>query len=238
MSIEVIEYSGVERQVQHLPIGSLRDYGVNPHDEPMFRVIWSESRRAICGGNHKTYDKSAGGPSNDAALLIYGRDPNQIREEAGYKWVPLYPGVRAWVLEKWQSPFQFTGMGPEQYDREYRDPATNLLELGPYPIRGDYSHSYTFPAGHEPGRSKVIEVINWVEAGRNYTLNEHQVAIQQSYDMREKDWERQNQDRQRDARRVGNGNPINITPGKRTEPVIRHTAEELDLPIRHGAFTG
>ncbi|HEY2496561.1 MAG TPA: hypothetical protein VGK24_05790 [Candidatus Angelobacter sp.] len=235
--IEVIEYNGVERLVQHLPIGSLKDYGTNAYGEAIWRVVWAESHLAICGGLHRSYDKAAGGASKDVVVRQNkGRDPNQLKAEAAYKWLPLYPGVHAWVLEQWKSAISFTGMTREMFELEYRDVETGLLELGPYPDRGEYAHSYTFPAGYTPGRDRVVETIHWVEAGWNCTLGEHKEAILKENTVREKDWERRNVDAQRDARRVGNGHALNLTPGKRTTPNFNKTADELGLVRRPGPF--
>jgi hypothetical protein len=232
---------GNQKTIQHLPIDSISHYGTNPFGGSIYRVVWSDSRLAISGGAHKVYE---GKPSNDATLVIRGKDPNLLRTEVGYKYVPLYPAAKnsqrfpCWVLEKWKSGISFTGMTESMWNVMYTDPETGLLELGPYPSRGEYESCYLFPKLQHPGYLKVCEVISWVEAGGNYTLAEHRQAILSEHAKREKDWERKNVDAQRDARRIGRGAPINLTPGKRTEPNFKHSADELGLVRKPGPFVG
>ena len=215
----------------HLPIGSMKPFGTNPYDEAIYRVIWSESRYVQSGGKHIVYD---GAPSNDNVVNRRGKDPNQVREEIGYKWVPLYPGIKAWVLEKWKSAFSFTGMSPDTWNWQTKDLETGLLEMGPYPSRGDYSHCYTFPA--QPGRMVVMEVIQMIEAGGNFTFAEHRQAIQNEQDKKQKDWENRYEARAIDARPVGGIRPVNLRPGKKSPEQkvnFKKAAEEVGIRPHH-----
>lgn len=228
---------GDRRTLQHLPIGSLKVFGTNPYGEAVWRVIWSESRDAMSGGKHVIYD---GRPSNDNVVNELGKDPNQLREWIGYKWVPLYPGIKAWILEQWLSGFGFTLMTPEMFNFQYKDKETGLLELGPYPDRGDYQDAYTFPA--EPGLSRIAEVISWVVAGKGYTQEEHKQAILAEKAVKDKDWSNRYEARHMDARPVGGNRPINLRPGKKSaEQKINFakSAEQAGInPAHRGVSTG
>ncbi len=219
---------GHDVPLAHLPIGSLKVFGTNPYDEPLWRVIWSDSRYAMSGGKHVIYD---GQPSNDNVVNARGKDPNQLREEIGYKWLPLYPEIHAWVLERWMSPIAFTGMTPEMWAFQYKDPATGLLELGPYPSRGDYKDSFVFPA--EPGWSAVATAISWAETGRNFTYEEHRQAGLREKAEERKDWSNNYDACWLDARPVGGNNPINLRPGKKSpERKINFKKAAEDVGIR------
>lgn len=228
---------GNEKPLQHLPIGSMKPFGMNHFDEAIYRVIWSGSRYVMSGGKHLIYD---GKPSNDNVVNALGKDPNQVRAEVGYKWVPLYPGIEAWVLEKWKSAISFTGMTPENWDWQTKDLETGLLEMGPYPSRGDYSHCYTFPA--TPGRMVVMEMIQMIEAGGNYTHAEHRQAILAEKAVKDKDWSNRYEARHMDARPVGGNRPINLRPGKKSaEQKINFakSAEQAGInPSHRGVSTG
>jgi hypothetical protein len=222
---------GHNKPLQHLPIGSIKPFGTNMYDEAIWRVVWSDSRYALSGGKHHVYE---GRPSKDNVVNALGKDPNQVREEIGYKWVPLYPGIHAWVLEQWRSPFGFTGMSPEAWAWQTKDPETGLLELGPYPSRGDYAHSYTFPA--VPGWSAVAMMIQMIEAGRNYSFAENKQAILKEQAIKQKDWSNNYDARAIDARPVGGIRPINLRPGKKSAHQkinFKHAAEEVGIRPQH-----
>jgi hypothetical protein len=222
---------GHNKPLQHLPIGSMKIFGTNPYDEALYRVIWSESRYVMSGGKHHVYE---GKPSNDDVVNARGKDPNQLREEIGYKWVPLYPGIHAWVLERWMSAISFTGMTPEMWAFNYRDPATGLMELGPYPSRGDYKDSFIFPA--EPGWSAVATAISWAETGRTFTFEEHKQATLNDLAMKQKDWSNNYEARAIDARPVGGIRPCNLRPGKKSPERrinFKKAAEEVGIRPQH-----
>lgn len=222
---------GHNKPLTHLPIGSLKVFGTNLYDESIYRVIWSDSRLAMSGGKHRIYE---GRPSKDNVVNARGKDPNQLREEIGYKWVPLYPGIHAWVLEKWKSALSFTGMTPETWAWQTKDLETGLLELGPYPSRGDYQDSFIFPA--EPGWSAVAEAISWVEKGQTFTFEEHRQATLKEQAIKQKDWSNNYEARAIDARPVGGIRPVNLRPGKKSphqKMNFRHAAEEVGIRPQH-----
>jgi hypothetical protein len=230
--IELI--GGHNPTVQHLPIGSLKVFGTNPYGENIFRVVWSESRYYLVGASHVEYD---GDPSNDAVVKAREKDPNVLRRTDGYKWLPLYPGPGRWVLEMWKSAMGFTGCTPEQYEINYRDPATLLLTLGPYPSRGEYCQCHTFPL--EPTFSQVAERIYLTKAGWNYTYLDHVAANKEMLEKKEKDAFSQFKDRFHDIRPAFGNRPTSMNPGKKSQNdiKIKYSTQDLGLPKRNGLFT-
>ena len=234
MAIEVI--GGYCPKVQHLPIGSLKVFGVNPYGESIFRVIWSESRYYLVGVAHREYDNS--GPCSDATLMKREKDPHLDREVVGYKWLPLYPGYGHWVLEMWKSPFGFAGCSKEQYEILYRDPVTNLMTLGPYPERGEYCQAHNFV--NEPTFSQVSQLIYLTKAGWNYTYKDHEVANKEFLEKKEKDKIRIFSDMFKDSQQAFNNKPTSVRPGKRTKEKVelKFTAQEVGLGNSTGFNTG
>lgn len=234
MSIEQI--GGHCPNLQHLPIGSLKSLGTNPYAEPIFRVVWSESRYYLVGANHREYDND---PVNDKTLNLRGKDPNLVRERAGYKWLPLYPGKPRWILEMWKSPFGFTGCSKEQFELMYRDPITNLITLGPYPERGEYCQC-SVNLSKQPTREEVIKMIYLIKAGWNYTVAEKAAANRQTLEQNEKVKVNNFRDMFKDAQQAFNNNPSSIRPGKRTKERVRvdRTAQQAGLVSQAGFRSG
>lgn len=231
----LISISGHERTPQHLPIGSLKFLGTNPYDEALFRVVWSESRYYIVGANHNDYDNS--GPANDPTLRERGKDPNKIRVQREYRWLPLYPKLHRWVLECWKSPLAFTGCTKEQWDEKYLDLQSGLLILGPYPNRGEYSQCFTFP--NEPSVSVVHDTIYRIKAGWNYSYNEHLTANKKEQEQKAKAAASQQQAIFKNAQQAFNNRPSNVRPGKRTAKDIKLniTADQTGIRSKRGIST-
>jgi len=226
---------GEAKQVQHLPIGSLKAYGTNPFGDATFRVIWSESRTYMVGANHVDYD---GDMANEKMVKAHGgKDPNVRRQTSEYRWLPLYPAAKCWILEQWKSGIAFTGCTPAQYYERYLDPRSGLLTLGPYPDRGEYTECFRFPS--EPPISAVVRVINAIRAGWNYSVEEHRKAIESEQEAKKKASADRAQDIFLDSQQAFKNRPSNIRPGKRTKEqvIIRKTAEQVGLHQR-GFSTG
>jgi hypothetical protein len=233
LSIELI--GGHNPNIQHLPIGSLKSFGENPYAESIFRVVWSESRFYMVGASHVEYD---GDPSPDRVVKARDKDPNIIRRTSGYKWLPLYPGPGRWVLEMWKSPLGFTGCSPEDWEIKYRDPATLLLTLGPYPSRGEYCQCHTFQS--EPTFSQVAEQIYWRKAGWSYTYADHVAANKRLLEKQEKDRMSKFKDIYQDARPAFGNRPTSMSPGKKSQNDIKinRSAAEAGIPVRKGLVVG
>lgn len=221
--------------VQNLPIGGLKIFGTNPYSEPMFRVIWSESRYYLVGASHTDYE---GDPVNDKTLQLLNKDPNIQRRTVGYKWLPLYPGRGRWILEMWKSPFGFTGCTPEQYEIQYRDHNSGLLTLGPYPTRGEYTQCHQFNT--KPTRGQVETLIGMIKAGWNYSYAEKKVAHEQANEKEQKTKENNFRDMFLDSQQAFKNKPVNVRPGKRTADKIQinKSAEQLRLRKNLGFNAG
>ena len=91
--------------------------GYNRFGEPNYRVVWGWNRLTLIGGEWG--EKTEDGPA-----------------QCEYRWVPKYPTLNRWNLERWVppevygSPFTWWGTTQER-------------ELGPYPHRGEYEHCLT-----------------------------------------------------------------------------------------------
>jgi hypothetical protein len=210
MSVEII--GGHCPSLQQLPIGSLKNFGTNLYSDPIFRVVWSESRYYLVGANHREYDSD---PVNDKQLKAAGKDINLIRETRGYRWLPLYPGHPRWILELWKSPLSFTGCTKEQWEIFYRDPVTNLLTLGPYPERGEYCQC-SVNLSRDPTREEVIRGIYLIKAGWNYNFAEKKQANDEALQKIEKSKFNEFEARFKDAQQAFNNRPSSLRPGKRT----------------------
>lgn len=218
--MSVIEVASSPKTVQHWP-ASLKMFGVNPYDEAIFRVIRCESRYYLVGADHVDYN---GDPSPDRITKKLGKDPNVSGRTREYRWIPLYPGLHGWILEKWCSPISFTGCSPEQWKERYTDHDSGLLILGPYPDRGEYERCFVFPG--EPTSSLISDQIYKIRAGWNYTFNDHRAANQAFLDKREKAVGDRRIDIMKDSQQAFKNKPSNVRPGKRTPDKItfRHTA--------------
>jgi len=206
------------RTPQLLPTIPMHRYGLNPFGKPMYRVVWSDSRTYLLGGNWE------GGSF-------------EVRE------TELYDGVHAWILEKWQSAEQFAG-SREAWDQKERD--TNTPSLGPYPSEGEYVFAYRFP--FEPTDSMVSIWIRANNGTLAMSKAEQKESILAPLLARKKkDYQRiddvfedsQPAFRFADAMvsAVGNGNVIHRKPSKRIKDVnFRLGAEDLGLPMSDNAF--
>lgn len=85
--------------------------GTNRYGEPIFKLVWSTEPRMIVGG----------------------RFPDGF---VGYRWKPAVPGDPCWALMIWESPESHGD--PLEWEWQYRQPDTGLLEVGSFPQRGRY----------------------------------------------------------------------------------------------------
>lgn len=121
---------------------SMVRYGLNPHSEPMFRVVYAPSvKKLIFGTNGK-------GETGAHCRMAY--------RQIGAKW----------IMEKWLSGYEATRMTPKEYeDFGPRDPQSGMLIEGPYPSKGVYHHCWTFDGdtlhgGMEGAIDKIVALIN------------------------------------------------------------------------------
>jgi hypothetical protein len=133
-------------------------YGLNQYGDPMYRIVLNRTRRNMLGG----IDGKTG--------------------VVGYHWAVTYDRVppNSWILEKWLSPSEFTNLSKEQWNLEYRDPATGLLLLGPFPDRGDYQLIISI-APEDIVDFNIEKLIQWQQMGRNNSQQEIKDAILRDY---------------------------------------------------------
>jgi hypothetical protein len=138
------------KAIQILPTVPMKRYVTNLYAEPLYRVVFSDSRTDLLGGKW----------------------PDGVCE---YRESPRYPGIRGqWILEKWCSPEEYAGTR-ERYEMEQWDPESHLLTCGPYPSRGEYVHCYTFPFA--PGDGMVNQIITALKRSRSVTAGERKRGI-------------------------------------------------------------
>lgn len=171
----MIPIRGEERKIQHWPSGMpMGMFGTNQANEPIYRVIWAESRLHLVGGRWKDRDSAM---PNDAEVMLHGKDRSIVREVDEYRWVARYPGLKKWILEKWLPAFEYAG-SPERWELDTKDPVTGLLQLGPYPARGEYEMCYAFPSTP----AQVETVIGMLEKSKGISFGEKKRAIQENLD--------------------------------------------------------
>lgn len=195
-------------------------YGLNPAGKPLYRVVWSDSRTYLLGGDW----------NHDGGY--------EVRE------AQLYEGVHAWILEKWQSALDFAGP-KEVWDQKERDRGN--ASLGPYPAEGEFVHAYTFPI--EPDHSMISILVRCIEASRNLTPGERKQSIMDPLLKRKERMEQRIDDvfvesqpsfRFADAMvsmsNAGAKN-IHVRPAKRIKDMqLKISAEETGLPMTDNAF--
>jgi hypothetical protein len=238
MKIEVLhEY---DKQAPEWVERELRRFGSNVYGEPLYRIVWGESRLELAGG---LWEDRNGAPEAQRIINDKGetRDVNLVREVAEYRWIPKY-GIQRWILEKWLPPDHYGDMSLWELNR---DEKSGLLPLGPFPHRGEYEHSFTFevngqyiPITHE----SVAQVARLIEAGRAYTRSERKAALEATKHKKRKAWEDRVDDIVHDSQDAfgGNARSGSLIHGdkKRTADDIKFdiTADQLPdvLPKREG----
>jgi hypothetical protein len=132
--------------------------GYNTFGEPNFRVVWSMNRLELIGGRWFDYDNSH----------------NQLRSVIEMRRVPKYwLNPNRWILEIWV-PAEMYGP-PEFWDYSTRGDEEEgyMLQLGPYPERGEYEQSFTLETNGEfapltaDGMTRTLRAVKWAKAQGN-----------------------------------------------------------------------
>jgi len=203
---------------------TVRRYGTNIYGDPLFRIVWSETRKHLVGGIWEDHsDKDC---------------VNLIREVAEYRWVPVYGNTQRWVLETWCPPEKYGT--PAIWEREFRDEKSGLLTLGPFPSRGDYEHSYTFEydGQYVPLTPESVEAVCYlIEKGREYSYALKKAALEEEQKRKDREWEERAKDIIRDAQSPFHNNTFTgryVTGEKKRKEDIDFniSADELTLPKR------
>ena len=203
--------------VQHLPGMKMARFGLRPNGEPLYRVVFSDSRTSLAGG----------------------RWPDGVCE---YREMPLYDD-HAWVLEKWRSAVEFAGTR-EEYHREQYDADSGLLTLGPYPFDGEWQFVYTFP--FQPIFSMIAIVVKGEQETAKLSPQEQMrgimdpmLARRARQHQRIDDIFDESQNAFKNASAIsGPGNrPINSKRNRRVDDIrFKYGAEDLGLPMSDNAF--
>lgn len=101
--------------------------GLNPYNEPNYRVVWGWNRLAWIGGKFEDRDENGD-------LL---REAVELRQE------PKYSAVNRWHVERWVAPEAYGS--PKAWYAQTVESANgkSVPALGPYPDRGEYEHCFT-----------------------------------------------------------------------------------------------
>lgn len=187
---------------------SMRKYGVNPFDEPMWRVVFAPSVKKIIGG------RFADGFT-------------------GYRARPAYRHVGPhWVLEKWISAWELTKKTEAQYDEVFKDQKTGLYPTGPYPHRGIYHYCETLSCN--PADANFDKLISWINRAKFNNPADNTRALMDTMDRKEKEEQQQRFDKMKDLmpafgiRAANLGGHVKAT---KSAPMMR-SANELGLPVR------
>ena len=186
---ELISMATGNRPVQHLPVGSLRRFGIAENGSNLYRVVFSTSRLQMLGGKWP-----------DGAVE--------------YRWSPRYPTpLPMWVLEKWLSAMDYAG--PES--QWQKDPETNLFTLGPYPKDGEYEYCFGWPLDMEPSITQVEAVIQYLEYKKlNFSEGDHLRALEDDVAKKQRNWMENNEYIMRDAIRTKAMRPTPSNPEGKT----------------------
>ena len=202
----MMEYDPVT-SLRHFPM-PLSHHGLNPYGEPLYRIVFTESRRHLVGGCW---------PDG----------------EVGYHWVPTYRQIKAfWVLERWKSCLEFAGMSQKQWDRTMIDPVSGWLLLGPYPSRGEYDLAYEFDA--PPTVGLVEKLAGALERGRLRSFQDIRDPHAREYEAEERETRQSGRDEMRDSRLAFGMSAFSsltgVARGIKTMPAPI-SAEQAGLPI-------
>jgi hypothetical protein len=102
--------------------------GVNRFGEANYRAVWGWNRLAWIGGKFEERDPQTG------SLL---REVVELRQE------PKYPAVNRWHIERWVPPEAYGSPRAWYAQTIERENGVSIPALGPYPVRGEYEHSFT-----------------------------------------------------------------------------------------------
>jgi hypothetical protein len=187
-------------------------FGKTPHGKNLYRVVFAPSVKMLVGGKWK-----------DGA--------------AEYRTRPAYRHLgNEWILERWLSPEEFTGMTREQYELRYRDPLTGLFSIGPYPEKGAYM--ICMDAALKPEAIESIEqIIAGIEYGRNHRSAsrslENERLLAEDLARQQKAEDSELMARIRDLKPAFGGVAANICGSihsQKSKPVVK-SANELGLPV-------
>ena len=150
------------RSVSIFPGLPMERYGTNLFSQPLFRLVFSDSRTDLLGGKW---------PDGNCE----------------YREVPRYPAIRGqWIMEKWVSAEEYAGKR-EAYELEQFDADSGLLTCGPYPHRGEYTYCHTFIG--TPSEMQVGWAVHNNKVSRDLTPRQKKQGIMEPLEKQERDRE-------------------------------------------------
>ncbi len=198
-------------------------HGLNPMGWPLYRVIWSESRYSLLGGE-------------------WG-DTGKVE----YRWAPYYAGRKEWVLEKWLSPEEWAGTEAQwnidnlamvncdtcgglgfieaagmigvcatcegQCKVSCAVRGLIVYTMGPYPRLGWYEHCFSFPTDGDPNLECIVPLL---EASKDLPLSKVKGGLAACHAQMRKDWENRFEAICDDAQGAFHNLPSSVNPGKVT----------------------
>jgi len=148
------------RSVSLFPGIPMGRFGENLFGEPLYRLVFSDSRTDLLGG------KWPDGISN-------------------YREVPRYPGIKGqWIMEKWQSAEDYAGTR-QQYELQQFDAESGLFTCGPYPYRGEYTYCHTFMGN--PTEMQVGWAVHNNKTSRDLTPGARREGIMQPLEKQQRE---------------------------------------------------
>jgi hypothetical protein len=110
----------------------LSEHGRGPKGQPLYRIVWADSRVDRVIANGRRYD------------------------------LPRYEHAAGkWVLEKWRSGKDLTSMTPQQWQAFLEAQPFGSAQME-YPTEGDYELSYVFDGSVDPATAhKVAAMIEY-----------------------------------------------------------------------------
>lgn len=192
----------------HFPRAMAR-FGLNPFDEPKFRIVFAPSVKTLVGG--------------------------QFADGfCGYRARPAYRNIgNKWIVEKWISAYDHTKMTPEAYELRFRDPQNGLCITGPYPTRGAWNWCHTFDQT-DPVNENIDQLIGLLIKAERNDPRDNQRAILDTMAREEKADEAQRYDRCKELlpafgiRAANLGGRVKAT---KSAPLMK-SANELGLPTQ------
>jgi hypothetical protein len=183
-------------------------YGLNPHGEPLYRLVYAPSVKKLVGGKF----------------------PDGF---TGYRARPAYRHIgEHWIIEKWISALELTRMTEEQYNSAYRDRETQLFPTGPYPLRGIYYYCETLSCN--PAEANIDKLVMWLEHAKYVDPAENRRQLLSDIDKAERD-DQSNRFAWADDKKRASGiraaNFGGMVKAQKSYPMEK-SANELGLPMK------
>jgi hypothetical protein len=170
MLIENANFPQVPRSLKR----QIDRFGKNPYGEPMYRLIWGESRLDWAGGKWEN-------DTTEAGLF----KPTWV----GEKQITRYHGnqLKMWILEIWTPP----PCSPEKWKElftEYID-GRSVDTLGPFPERGDYEAIVAVPYDFIELRDRWFQLMDVIKAAQKVNAAQRKAAKQEEQTRERAAWD-------------------------------------------------